>query len=86
MRNRLVMGAFRYGLLKEGSGGNYDSISSAIQRLKLYQQTGNQEYLVDAANLCLVEFKCGSHENAHFKAIDDGVHVERRGDQDEDKN
>lgn len=77
MRNRLIMGSFRYGLLKENSGSGFDSINSAIERLKLYQRTGNQEHLVDAANLCLVEFQAETHPNAHLESIDDGIHVER---------
>lgn len=75
MRNRLAMGAFRYGLLNKGSGEVFDSIGSAIERLKLYKQTGNQEHLVDAANLCLVEFMAETHPNVHMESIDDGVHV-----------
>lgn len=45
-------------------------IASAIKRLIEYQQTGNQEHLVDAANLCGIEFEYGNHPQAHFEAID----------------
>ena len=75
MRNRLVMGSFRYGLLRRNSGAKFDSISSAIDRLQAYKDSGNQEHLVDAANLCLVEFVAESHPNAHMESIDDGEHV-----------
>ena len=79
MRNRLVMGAFRYGLMTKGSGKGYDSVSSAIERLRMYQLNGNQEFLVDAANLCLVEYQAERHPNAHMEAVDDGLHVKENG-------
>lgn len=75
MRNRLLMGAFRYGPFRRTPKKQYDCVGSAIERLKLYQQSGNQEHLVDAANLCLVEFVVGRHPNKHFDSSDDGVHV-----------
>jgi len=77
MRNRLIMGACRYKPLKHGTPNGFDNVNSAIERLKLYQETGNQEHLVDVANLCLVEFATESHPNAHFEAQDDGIHTER---------
>lgn len=80
MRNRLIMGVFRYGY-KLGAKGKpqFDRIGSAIRHLKQYRDTGNLEHLVDAANLCLVEFVEGKHPNQHFNAVDDGDHAERIG-------
>lgn len=90
-RNRLVMGALRYGPLADAPHHDehgYDEhvahgfpqslaarpgskrIASAIKRLIKYQETGNQEHLVDAANLCGIEFEYGNHPRAHFDAID----------------
>lgn len=77
MRNRLLMGRFRYGRMDDPSKGDYDCIASAARRLKHYQDTGNLEHLVDVANLCLVEFLHGRHPNRHFEASDDGEHVEK---------
>lgn len=76
MRNRLLVGAFRYGLLNEEGKPAFDSVGSAIKRLELYLETGNTEHLVDAANLCLVEFVEGKHPKKHFKAEDDGEHTQ----------
>ena len=76
MRNRLLMGAFRYGPLRDQVPNGYDNIGSAIQRLRLYQAGGNLEHLVDAANLCLVEFVTGQHPQRHFESADDGIHTE----------
>ncbi len=77
MRNRLLIGRFRYGKLNRTSETNYDRVGSAITRLKRYQETGNLEYLVDVANLCLLEFEHSTHPDKHFEAIDDGTHAER---------
>ena len=77
-RHRLIMGAFRYGLLDEqrATGGNgYDNVGSLIKRAEAYQATGNLEYLVDVANLAMVEFEVGSHPTRHFVVIDDGEHT-----------
>jgi len=75
MRNRLWMGAIRYGVINEPGKPKYDYMTSIVSRAKLYRQTGNQELLVDIANLCLVEFEQKGHPLAHFESIDDGDHV-----------
>lgn len=75
MRNRLVMGAFRYGLLGKKGDIQYNRISSMVKRLEQYKRTGNKELLVDVANLCLLEFVEGKHPLAHFHAIDENDHV-----------
>lgn len=77
MRNRLLMGRFRYGRMDRAEQRNYDRVGSALKRLRHYQVTGNLEYLVDAANLCLMEFEHGEHPSRHFEAADDGEHVDR---------
>lgn len=75
MRNRLIMGAYRYGRIHESNKPNYDRTSSIEKRLNKYRETGNVEFLVDIANLCLLEFEVGNHPNKHFQSIDDGEHV-----------
>ena len=77
MENRMTMGAFRYGPFKEKSGA-YNNIGSIEKRLKLYKETGNDEILVDIANLCMCEFVNGVHPNKHFESLDDSIHTERR--------
>jgi hypothetical protein len=56
MRNRLVMGAFRYGLMAEQDYSKFDTLSAARNKLELYEKTLNLEFLVDAANNCLLTF------------------------------
>jgi hypothetical protein len=75
MRNRLVMGAIRYGALHAQGKPTYDRIKSTLRRLQRYAETGNRELLVDVANLCLLEFEEGDHPNGHWRSEDDGEHV-----------
>lgn len=76
MRNRLLVGRFRYGDMSDPVKGKYDNIGSAIRRLERYKQEGNQELLVDAANLCMIEFVHPNHASPYFISEDDGEHVE----------
>lgn len=75
MRNRLIMGAFRYGRFSEPRKGKYDCIRSIVERIALYREDGNLEHLVDVANLAMVEFACGQHPRRHFSALDDRIHA-----------
>ena len=75
-KNRMIMGRFRYGNLKGQKAGEFDNVESMIRRLREYQKTGNQENLVDVANICMVEFVSKGHPDAHFTATDDGIHTD----------
>lgn len=81
MRNRLIMGALRYGLnfMHIPSKANYDRIADVRGRLDKYEVTGNMEYLVDGANLLMLEFEEGNHLNKHFAAADDVSHTKELG-------
>jgi hypothetical protein len=71
MRNRLLVGRFRYGRMDDDNKGDYDHIGSIKRRISVYEKTGNMELLVDVANLCLVEFIHCRHPHRHFAAQDD---------------
>ena len=76
MRNRLLMGAMRYGTFEEKlvsakSSRPWDLLTPIRSKLELYQQTGNSEYLVDIANYCMLAFEFDPHPNKHFEALDD---------------
>jgi len=79
-RNRLIVGAFRYGRLggpdkwRAAGGRRHDLIGGARMKLDLYEQTGNQEHLVDLANYALLEFVHPSRPGAYFHAEDDQRH------------
>ena len=72
MRNRLIMGALRYGLMSKPrpKGITQFHLDIIYKRLDIYKRTGNTEMLVDVANICLVEFKIGDHPRKHFKALE----------------
>ena len=65
MRNRLIMGAFRYGKLKKARrpGATDFHINYIKEKLAIYEKTGNTD-------LSLVEFITGDHPLSHFKALD----------------
>jgi hypothetical protein len=75
MRNRLLVGRFRYASMADPNRPQYNRMESASKRLREYQDIGNLELLVDVANLCLLEFVHGDHPSKHFNAKDDGEHV-----------
>ena len=77
MKNRMVMGGYRYGPLKSQKKRAFDNIADVKRRLELYEETGNMEHLVDAANITIIECLKKNHKNFHFESIDDGVHAER---------
>lgn len=69
MRNRLLMGALRYGRMHAKGKPDYDRLAGARKRLQQYEETGNLECLVDVANMALLEFEEGRHPNRHWDAI-----------------
>lgn len=75
MRNRLVMGALRYGKINATNKPRYNRIQAIQDRLLQYEFFGNDEMLVDIANLAMLEFIEGIHPDKHFNSIDDGTHV-----------
>ena len=75
MRNRLIMGYFRYGPFDIQNRTTTEMLDSIIRRVMEYKEKGNDELLVDIANLCMKEFTVGNHPNKHFEAVDDGQHV-----------
>ena len=78
MRNRLVMGSFRYQPFAENrQSWDYDTATEAKNRIDRYLEDGNTEHLVDAANMCLLEFEFGKHPKKHFESIDDGEHTNK---------
>lgn len=86
MRNRLIMGALRYGTFAEKGedakkGKHWDLQTPIVAKLKKYEETGNTEYFVDIANYCMLAFLFDNHPNKHFSALDDHHdHCKRKGD------
>lgn len=74
MRQRLIMGALRYGPIHGAGKPKYNRCKSIEKHLNLYQTTGNLEHLVDLANMALMEFEEGTHPLRHFHAVDEHTH------------
>lgn len=77
-RNRMLLGGFRYGFLAVLGKPKWSRTLDIEKRINLYIDTGNLEYLVDIANLAMLEFEEGTHPKKYFKASDDGIHTEGR--------
>ena len=77
MEDRLMMGHFRYGW-KADRGQKYNTPKALADRVQMYLDTGNTEYLMDVANFAMLEFEDPYHPNDHFHAGDDnhGNHAE----------
>jgi hypothetical protein len=80
-RNRLIFGAFRYGVNFQGvkEKGKYDRMGYVLHKTQIYIETGNLECLVDIANSCMLEFVEGEHPKKHFTSEDDGFHYSKKG-------
>jgi hypothetical protein len=78
-RNRMTQGYYRYHHdLNSNEPGQFDAVNSAIERLRKYQRTGNQEHLVDVANLMMLEFALPTHPRPYFESLHDEGHTEIR--------
>lgn len=66
---RLLFGYMRY--QHKPKAQKYDYIDALKRHVRAYEETGNLEHMVDAANYAMLEFKKGHHPNRHFKSIDD---------------
>lgn len=76
MFNRLLMGRLRYGP-KTKDAPRYDYLKAIRDKLTLYEQTGNDELLVDIGNYAMLEYRHGDHPLKHFSAFDDaGGHAQ----------
>ena len=75
MRDRLILGGLRYGLLGAPEKPQYNRVADIVRRSEEYTATGNDELLVDIANLALLEFVEGCHPHKHWGVTDDGKHT-----------
>lgn len=71
MIHRMEVSFFKYGLVADAYPDKYDAIASLRDRLRKYVETGNTEFLIDAANFAMIEFMYPRHEKAHFRPTDD---------------
>jgi len=70
MRVRMAVSRDRYGLVADAYPNKVNALESLQLRLKKYEETGNAEYLIDAANFAMIEFMYPAHHSAHFVGTD----------------
>lgn len=73
MRNRMLVSFHKYGPVADAYPHKVDAIASLKKRLDKYAETGNTEWLVDAANFAMIEFMHPRHQDAHFQGTDSGA-------------
>lgn len=78
MRDRMVVSFYKYGPVAEGYPHKVDAVGSLTERLRKYAETGNTEFLIDAANFAMIEFMLPRHPNAFFAGTDDDASPGRR--------
>lgn len=70
-QNRVDVSFLKYGSAKINFGDKLvDALKTHDLCIEKYKQTGNTEYLVDAANYLMFEFMYPQIEGAHFRATD----------------
>lgn len=70
-KNRVAVSIHKYGRAKSNfATGNVNAIATMQQCVAKYLNTGNTEYLCDAANYLMFEFMFPQVKGAYFKATD----------------
>lgn len=74
MANRMMqaIGKYEPAIPNKEVADRGNHVKSARDRIDLYEKTGNTEWLVDAANSCMIEFTHPQHPNAHFRSTSSG--------------
>lgn len=70
MKNAMLLSHYKYGYVSQ----TYPELAQAYkcirERLELYETTHNTEYLVDAANFCMIEFMFQAFSDAAYTPKD----------------
>ncbi len=70
-KHRVELSRLKYGsAAKNFRTGNVNALQTMGLCVNKYMETGNTEYLTDAANYLMFEFMYPQHPNAHFRATD----------------
>lgn len=70
MRKRMAVSYHKYGLMADAARKRVDQIESLRIRLERYDETGNTEWLMDVANMAMIEFTHPLHPAAHYRPTD----------------
>ena len=68
----LTVSYYKYGPIREAYPHKVNAIASLKKRLRLYEETGNADYLVDISNFAEIEFTCPAHLEYHDTPTDGG--------------
>jgi hypothetical protein len=80
MADRMAVSFFKYGPVAEAYPHKVSAMKTLLKKIRLYThggvikgkriQPGNTEYLMDAANYCMIEFMHPANQRAFFKPTD----------------
>lgn len=68
MLDRMGLSYYKYGKIVDAYPHKINAIESMKVRVDKYLDTGNIEFLIDAANFAMIEFMLPSHPEAFYKA------------------
>lgn len=70
MVNAMGKSFFKYGAVADGYPDKVDALKCLRLRLERYEDTGNTEMLVDAANFAMIEFMHPKQKGATYHPVD----------------
>ena len=70
MQSAMSLSFYKYGPVAAGYPEKGDALKSLEKRIVKYRETGNAEWLVDAANFAMIEFMHPAHPEAHYRPTD----------------
>jgi hypothetical protein len=70
MRSRMAVSFYKYGHVSDAYPEKVNALDSLQLRIQKYLDTGNTEFLMDAANFAMIEFMHPSHPAAFFQGTD----------------
>jgi hypothetical protein len=70
MLDRMALGFFKYGKHQDSVDAGVHFLESLDVRLDTYRESGNTEYLMDVANIAMIEFLHPQIPDAYFEPTD----------------
>lgn len=67
MLNSMITSHFKYGNVSDCYPKKVSAIKSLKERLKLYERTGNADWLIDVSNFAMIEFMHPAHPKFHHR-------------------
>ncbi len=78
MANAMGMSFYKYGKLRDAYPKKVNAIATLKDRLAEYEKTGNADYLIDVANMAMIEFEAPAHKDFHYSPGDSNKSIGRR--------